>query len=110
MCETQTLLQSLIKCKTSSSIIRQLLEEGWLVRPVAPPIGCYGGYALCRKCLTIISWWVCPPPEYGAEITVQEGFVNSILQSKFEEDLCKTVMMLKKINDQEVWVPVNIPI
>jgi hypothetical protein len=77
---------------------------------VAPPIGCYGGYALCPKCLSIISWWVCPPPEYGSDITICEGWVNSILREKGREDTEKTVYMLKKIDEEIKRVPVNIPI
>jgi hypothetical protein len=112
MCETQTLLQTLLKYHSSSQVIHELLERGWLIRPVAPSGGgCYGGYALCPKCLTIISWWVCPPPEYpDSDITVCVGWVNSTLKQKFEEDLTKTVYMLKKVNEEGIWVPVNIPI
>jgi hypothetical protein len=110
MCETKQLIQTLLKHHSSSSIINKLLEEGWLVRPVAT-IGCYGGYALCPKCLDVVSWWVCPPPEYpDSEITINVGWVNSILKQKGLEDLTRTVMMLKKINEEEIWVPVNIPI
>jgi len=110
MCQTKQLITKLSKLKTNSQIISQLLQAGWLVRPVAPSGGCYGGYALCPKCLSIISWWVCPPPEYpNSEITVQQGFLNSILRQKAREDVEKTVFMLKRINDEIVRVPVNIP-
>jgi hypothetical protein len=110
MCETKELIKHLCKYNTPRPVVDELLGRGWLVRFVEPPPygGGRGGYALCPKCLSVIFWWYIPP-EYGRELSISQ-YPNGIVKTYFERDLTRTVMMLKLINNQEVWVPVNIPI
>jgi hypothetical protein len=109
MCNTKEFIKILSKYNRSYEVISELLNHGWLIRPVDTG-ACYGGYAFCGKCFDVVSWWVCPPPEYDGDITVSVGLINSILKQRFEEDAVKTVFMLKKVNNKIKRVPVNIPL